>query len=79
MPVSAQASFDRVRYKKVVNFWTKKQRRTFDKKIVCKKRKKVADRKLRLKGRFVTIEQAIKLVGKRQTNKLIKEQQLGPK
>ncbi len=40
---------------------------------MSKKRKKVADNKLRIQGKFVTIEQAIKLVGKRQVNKLLKE------
>ena len=65
--------FDKERYFKVLKFWKKKERRCYEKKIVCKKRKKVADNKLRIQGKFVTIEQAIKLVGKRQVNKLLKE------
>ena len=59
---------------KVIRFWEKKHSRSFTKKIISKKRKKVADNKLRISGKFVTIEQAIKLVGKRQVNKLLKEQ-----
>ena len=39
---------ERTRYLKVLAFWDKKQRRSFDKKIVSKKRKKVADNKLRI-------------------------------
>ena len=54
-----------MRYSKILKFWEKKQRRCFEKKIVSKKMKKVADNKLRIQGKFVSIEQAIKLVGKR--------------
>jgi len=59
------SDFNQARYIKVLNFWQKKQQRSFVKKIVSKRRKKVADTKLRIKGKFVTIEQAIKLIGKR--------------
>ena len=61
---------------KVRRFWEKKQRRSFAKKIVSKNRKKVADKKLRIQGKFVSIDQAIRLVGKRQVNKLLKESRL---
>ena len=59
------SDFNQTRYNKVLNFWQKKQQRSFVRKIVSKRRKKVADTKLRIKGKFVTIEQAIKLIGKR--------------
>lgn len=71
----AARSLNKLRYMKVLKFWEKKSRRCFEKKIVSKKRKKVADNKLRIQGKFVTIEQAIKLVGKRQVNKMLKEAQ----
>jgi len=59
------SDFNQARYDKVLKFWQKKQQRSFVRKIVSKRRKKVADTKLRIKGKFVTIEQAIKLIGKR--------------
>lgn len=59
----------------MIKYWKKKEKRSFNKKIVSKTKKKVADSKLRIKGKFVTIDQAIKLIGKRQTNKLVKIQQ----
>ena len=63
----------RLRYLKVLHFWDKKARRSFEKKIVSKNRKKIAENKLRIQGKFVTIEQAIKMVGKRQVNRMLKE------
>ena len=40
----------------MTKFWKKKERRSYNKKIVSKTKKKVADNKLRIKGKFVTID-----------------------
>ena len=63
------------RSQKILNYWNKKRRKTFQKKVNYHKRKRVADNKLRIKGRFVTTEQAIKILGmtKKEVEKLIKE------
>jgi len=55
-----------------LSFWRKKYKVKLNKsKLIHKKKSKVANQKLRINGKFVTVEQAIKLVGKRQTNKLM--------
>jgi transposase-like protein len=50
-----------------MRYWAKKYHRSSSEKVVRvnKRKKKVAETKLRVKGKFVTLEQAIKLVGKR--------------
>ena len=50
----------------MLRFWRKKQKIPQQKlPRLNRKKQKVANNKLRLKGKFVTVEQAIKLVGKR--------------
>lgn len=62
------------RVAKVLGFWRKKYKmKKVEHKIIHKKKSKVANKKLRVHGKFVTVEQAIKMIGKRQTNKLIQK------
>jgi hypothetical protein len=53
-----------------LNFWRKKYKAPKLPKL-NKRKQKVANNKLRIKGKFVTVDQAIKLIGKRQTNHLM--------
>jgi hypothetical protein len=60
---TAECGYDK-RVAKVLNFWRKKYKAPKLPKM-NKRKQKVANNKLRIKGKFVTVEQAIKLIGKR--------------
>jgi hypothetical protein len=51
------------RKRKVLSYWAKKRRMTYEKKVKYSKRKKIADKKLRINGKFVSKKQAIIVLG----------------